>query len=107
MVDVSRFEVWLVELNPAQGSETNKRRPCVVVSPDELLLLNTVIVAPMTTKGFKIDCRVKMEFKGKSGLIGLDQIRTIDKSRLIKKLGCVDESTEIDLCNCLQEMFTL
>jgi len=107
MVNISRFQVWLVEINPTQGSEINKRRPCVIISPDELLLLNTVIVAPMTTKGFKIDCRVEVDFKGKSGLIVLDQIRTIDKTRLIKKLGCVDESTQIGLCNCLQEMFTI
>jgi len=106
MVDsISRFQVWLVELNPTQGSEINKRRPCVIISPDELTQLNTVIVAPMTTKGFKIDCRIKLTFQGKTGLVVLDQIRTIDKSRLIKKLGTIDKATQYSLCSVLQEMF--
>jgi len=102
---VQRFEVWLVELNPTQGSEINKRRPCLIVSPNELSQLATVIVAPMTTRGFKIDTRVELGFQGKSGLIILDQIRTIDKSRLIKKLGSIDSITQIKVCEILQEMF--
>ncbi|MCF6317845.1 MAG: type II toxin-antitoxin system PemK/MazF family toxin [Proteobacteria bacterium] len=106
MVDlVQRFEVWLVELNPTQGSEINKRRPCLIVSPNELSQLSTVIVAPMTTKGFKIDSRVELSFLGKSGLIVLDQIRTIDKSRLINKLGSINSSVQIEVCDILQEMF--
>ena len=100
-----RFDVWLVELNPTQGSEINKRRPCVIISPDELSQLATVIVAPMTTKGFKIASRVEVTFKGKTGLIVLDQIRTIDKSRLINKLGAINSNTQIHVCDVLQEMF--
>jgi len=102
-----RFDVWLVELNPTQGSEINKRRPCLIVSPNELSQLATVIIAPMTTKGFKIDSRVTVTFKGKSGLIILDQIRTIDKSRLITKLGVINPATQIQVCDVLQEMFIL
>ncbi len=102
-----RFDVWLVELNPTQGSEINKRRPCLIVSPNELSQLATVIIAPMTTKGFKIDSRVTVTFIGKSGVIVLDQIRTIDKSRLITKLGVINPATQIQVCDVLQEMFIL
>ncbi len=102
-----RFDVWLVELNPTQGSEINKRRPCLIVSPNELSQLATVIIAPMTTKGFKIDSRVTVTFKGRSGLIILDQIRTIDKSRLITKLGVINPATQIQVCDVLEEMFIL
>ena len=100
-----RFQVWLVDLNPTQGSEINKTRPCVIVSPDELLSLGTVAVAPMTTKGFKIASRINVDFKGKSGLIILDQIRTIDKNRLVDHLGNISEMTKIKVCDRLQEMF--
>jgi len=103
---IERFQVWLVELNPTQGSEINKRRPCIITSPNELSALETVIVAPMTTKGFKLACRVDLHFRNKNGLILLDQIRTIDKSRLISQLGTINESTQFDLCNKLQEMFS-
>ena len=95
----------MVELNPTQGSEINKRRPCLIISPNELSLLATVIVAPMTTKEFKIESRVAVSFQGKSGLIVLDQIRSIDKSRLIHKIGSVDSSTQNKVCETLQEMF--
>jgi len=67
--DISRFEVWLVNLNPTKGREINKTRPCVVISPNEMSALSTVIVAPMTTKGFAYPCRVECEFIGKKGLI--------------------------------------
>ena len=106
MVDsLERFQVWLVDLNPTQGSEINKRRPCLIISPNELLSLATVIVAPMTTKGFKIASRVKVKFKGTSGLIILDQIRTIDKNRLVNQLGDISGATQLEVCNRLQEMF--
>lgn len=107
MVVIQRFDVWLVELNPTQGSEINKRRPCLIISPNELSSLATVIVAPMTTKGFRIETRVEVDFKGKSGLIVLDQIRTIDKTRLIHKLGEINSATQIKVCDVLQEMFIL
>ena len=105
MVSVSRFQVWLVSLNPTKGREINKTRPCVVISPDEMAALSTVLVAPMTTKGFDFPCRIKCGFRGKNGLILLDQIRAVDKSRLVKKLGKIDEHIRIELCNTLQELF--
>ena len=103
---VSRFDVWLVELNPTKGREINKTRPCVIISPNEMSALSTVLVAPMTTKGFEFPFRVECQFKGKKGLILLDQTRAVDKSRLIKKLGYIEKQTQIILCECLQEMFT-
>jgi len=90
---VNRFEVWLVDLNPTKGREINKTRPCVVISPNEMSSLSTVLMAPMTTKGFEFPCRVACRFKEKSGLILLDQIRAVDKSRLVKKLGAVGTKT--------------
>lgn len=100
-----RFDVWLVNLNPTKGREINKTRPCVVISPNEMSALSTVLMAPMTTKGFEFPCRVSCDFKGKRGLILLDQIRAVDKSRLMKRLGTVSAETQQELCACLQEMF--
>ena len=105
MSKISRFQVWLVELNPTKGREINKTRPCVVISPNEMAALSTVVVAPMTTKGFEFPCRVSCSFNGKSGLILLDQIRAVDKSRLIKKVGVIDHDIQIMLCESLQELF--
>ncbi len=105
MTSIARFQVWLISLNPTKGKEINKTRPCIVISPNEMSALSTVLVAPMTTKGFDFPCRVNCEFKNKNGLILLDQIRAVDKSRLIKKLGSIDESTQVELCNTLQELF--
>ncbi len=105
MTSVNRFQVWLVSLNPTKGREINKTRPCVVISPNEMSALSTVIVAPMTTKGFDFPCRIKCKFKNKNGLILLDKIRAVDKTRLVKKLGSIDENTQIELCNSLQELF--
>ncbi len=106
MIPVARFQVWLVNLNPTKGKEINKTRPCVVISPNEMAALSTVLVAPMTTKGFDFPCRITCSFKGKNGLILLDQIRAVDKARLVKKLGSIDKNTQIELCNALQELFT-
>lgn len=100
-----RFDVWLVDLNPTKGREINKTRPCVIISPNEMMALSTVLMAPMTTKGFEFPCRIKCKFKGKQGFILLDQIRAVDKSRLIKKLGAIGGETQVELCSCLQEMF--
>lgn len=105
VVTVNRFEVWLVSLNPTKGKEINKTRPCVVISPNEMKALSTVLVAPMTTKGFEFPGRVECIFKNKKGLILLDQIRAVDKTRLIKKLGSIDEETQVALCDTLQELF--
>jgi mRNA interferase MazF len=107
MLDALRFEVWLIQLNPTKGTEINKTRPCVVISPDEMAALSTVLVAPMTTKGFDYPCRVSCQFNGKKGLILLDQMRAVDKTRFIKKLGSIDKITQNTLCLCLQEMFEL
>lgn len=105
MANAKRFQVWLVQLNPTQGYEINKTRPCIVISPDEIAALSTVLVAPMTTKGFDAPCRVKCVFDDKSGLILLDRIRAVDKQRLIKKLGVIGEDAQIELCARLQELF--
>jgi len=105
MSSVTRFQVWLISLNPTKGKEINKTRPCVVISPNEMSALSTVLVAPMTTKGFDFPCRIQYEFKNENGLILLDQIRAVDKSRFIKKLGSIDEKTQVELCNTLQELF--
>src|SRR5436190_16257883 len=91
---LNRFEVYLVNLDPTIGSEIQKTRPCLVVSPDEMNHhIRTVIVAPMTTKGKVYPTWVKCRFKGKKGLVVLDQIRTVDQSRLIKRLGRVGDKT--------------
>ena len=105
MASVQRFDVWLVDLNPTRGREINKTRPCVVISPNEMSALSTVLAAPLTTKGFAFPCRVVCRFKGKGGLILLDQIRAVDKSRLVKKLGEIGANTKRELCSFLQEMF--
>ena len=105
MMNIQRFDVWLISLSPTKGTEINKTRPCVIISPNELFALSTVLVAPMTTKGFDFPCRVKCTFSGKKGLILLDHIRAVDKVRLVKKLGVLDEVIKIKLCDSLQELF--
>jgi mRNA interferase MazF len=107
MTQHKRFQVWLVQLDPTLGREINKTRPCVIVSPDELSALSTVLVAPLTSQGFAYPCRVSCTFQNKQGLIRLDQMRAVDKLRLIKKLGTVSKETQEAICHCLQEMFTL
>ena len=102
---VHRFEIWLVQLDPTQGSEIKKTRPCIVISPDEMSALKTAIVAPMTSKGFSYPTRIQYTFQGKNGLILLDQMRAIYKSRLIQKVGVISQSAQIEIINCLQELF--
>jgi mRNA interferase MazF len=103
---INRFEVYLVNLDPTVGSEIRKTRPCLVVSPDEINHnIRTVIVAPLTTRGRVYPTRVPCRFKGKDGLVVLDQIRTVDQSRLIKKLGKIDAKTATAVLDVLQEMF--
>lgn len=103
---VMRGEIWLVGLDPTQGSEIRKSRPCLIVSPAEMLdHLRTVIVAPMTTGSHSAPFRVPIQFQGKSGLILLDQIRTLDKTRLIKRLGRVRETTLMATLGILQDIF--
>ena len=103
---VVRGEVWLVALDPTLGSEIQKTRPCVVVSPPELHEhLRTVIVAPMTTKCRPAPFRVPVTFERKNGLILLDQVRTVDKVRLVKRAGAIAERTLTDTLGTLQEVF--
>lgn len=104
---INRFDVYLINLDPTVGSEIQKTRPCLVVSPDEINHnLRTVIVAPMTTRGRGYPSRVPCRFKGKDGHVVLDQIRTVDQARLIKKLGRLDGKTSTAVLAVLQEMFT-
>lgn len=106
MVTVKRFDVYLVNLDPTIGSEIQKTRPCLVISPDEMnRFIKTVIVAPMTTKGAAYPTRVACKFQGRQGQIALDQIRTVDKARLTKKLGRIDARTRADVLSVLAEMF--
>ena len=107
VVDIKRFEIYLVKLNPTVGSEIQKTRPCIIISPYEMNLLKTVIVAPMTSKGFDFIFRPKIKFEKKDGLVLLDQIRTVDKTRLVKKLGDVDKITSKEISNMLVNIFEL
>ena len=103
---IKRFEVYLVNLDPTVGSEIRKSRPCLIVSPDEMnRYIGTVIIAPMTTKGRDYPTRVLCTLKGKNGQVVLDQLRTVDKSRLIQKLGRIDNQTQEDVLSVLAELF--
>jgi mRNA interferase MazF len=100
-------EVWLVSLDPTQGSEIRKTRPCLVVSPDELNRhLRTVVIAPMTTTQRPYPTRVGLAFQGKRGQVALDQIRAVDQQRLARKLGKVSSRTAQAVSTVLVEMFT-
>ena len=99
-------EIWLVQLEPTVGSEIQKTRPCVVVSPVEMNThLRTVIVAPMTTGSRPAAFRVPLTFQGRQGLILLDQVRTLDRVRLVKRLGALRPQTLATLLHTLQAMF--
>jgi mRNA interferase MazF len=103
---VKRFDVYLTNLDPTIGSEIQKTRPCLIISPDEMnRYIRTVIVAPMTTVGKDYPTRIACQFKKKNGHIVLDQIRTIDKTRLIKNLGSLDAETQLKVISVLQQMF--
>ena len=105
-VVVQRFEVYLVSLDPTVGSEIQKSRPCLVISPDEMNRhINTVIVAPMSTQGSAYPTRVPCTFQGRQGQVVLDQIRTVDKSRLITKLGRINRPTQRAVLAILHDMF--
>ncbi len=100
-------EVWLVSLDPAQGSEIRKTRPCLVISPDETnRYLRTVIIAPMTTVECPYPTRVALTFQGKRGQAALDQLRAVDRQRLLRKLGRVSPKTAEAVSNVLVEMFS-
>src|SRR4026208_1388523 len=102
---IHRFEVHLINLDPTVGSEFKKTRPCLVVSPNEMNHhIRTVIVAPMTTKGQPYPTRVPYRFKGKAGQIVLDQVRTVDRIRLVRRLGRIDGRTGTAVLAVLREM---
>jgi mRNA interferase MazF len=108
MVNLKRFDICLVNLDPTVGSEIKKTRPVVIVSPDSMNLsrLKTIIIAPMTsTVKDNFPTRITLQFKNKTGQIALDQIRAIDRIRVIKVLGCVDEKTKDNVLNTLSIMF--
>jgi len=102
---INQYEVFLVELDPTKGHEIQKTRPCVVISPDEMNhTIGTIIIAPMTTKTHDFPTRVEVIFEGKEGWIVLDQIRTIDKLRLIKRLGKIGKKEIVRVKEVLKEM---
>lgn len=103
---IERFSIFLVKLDPTTGAETARTRPCVIVSPDELnRAVATVIIAPMTAVRRGWPTRVKITFKNKTGEIALDQIRAVDKARLVKRLGKLDSETASTVLNTLGELF--
>jgi mRNA interferase MazF len=104
---MKRFDVYLTNLDPTVGSEIQKTRPCLVISPDEMNRnIRTVIIAPMTSTHKDYPTRVSCTFKKRQGQIVLDQIRTIDKTRLIKKLGTIGSRAQLDVFSILQRLFT-
>ena len=103
---VNRFDVYLINLDPTIGSDIQKTRPCLVISPDEMNRnIRTVIIAPMTSAQKDYPTRVTCTFSKKQGQIVLDQIRTVDKERLIKKLGTIDPKAQLDTISILQRLF--
>lgn len=105
---VSRGDIYLVSLNPTRGSEIRKTRPCVVVSPDELNAhLRTFIVAPLTTGGHQYPFRVRCHVEGKDGHVVIDQLRAVDRDRLIKRLGVLADDTLVEVLSVLQAMFAV
>lgn len=105
-VVMKRFEVHLVNLDPTVGVEIQKTRPCLIVSPDEMNRhIQTILIAPMTSRARSYPSRVDCRFQGRNGQIVLDQIRAVDKVRLVKKLGKVDQATQAEVLRVLAEMF--
>lgn len=102
----TQFDVWLINLDPTIGSEIKKTRPCVIISPNEINFLKTVIVAPLTSKGFKAPTRISCDFNETNSFILLDQIRAVDKKRLIKNLGKINIKVQKKVSETLVEMFT-
>ena len=103
---MNRFDVFLISLDPTKGSEIRKTRPCLIISPNEMNAhISTLIVAPMTTKGRSYPSRIPCTFQGKRGQVVLDQIRTVGKSRLRRRLGKITPGTQKKVLDVLQEMF--
>ena len=106
-MEVKRFEVYLINLDPTIGHEIKKSRPCLIISPDEMnRYISTVIIAPMTTKGRDYPTRVPCIFQGRDGQVVLDQIRTVDKIRLVRRLGKIDSKTQSNVLFVLSELFS-
>ena len=102
---VKQFEVYLINFDPTTGSEIKKTRPCIVISPNDMHGLNTVIIAPMTSTCKLYPTRIPVLFEKKEGYIILDQIRTVDKLRLERMLGTIEKETTHHVLKTLQEMF--
>ncbi|NQY20229.1 MAG: type II toxin-antitoxin system PemK/MazF family toxin [Campylobacteraceae bacterium] len=103
--EFNRFDIVLVKLNPTVGSEVQKIRPCIIISPNEMNVLKTIIIAPMTSKGFNFIFRPTIKFEDKNGLVLLDQIRAVDKTRVVKKIGVVDKIKAKEISKMLTEIF--
>lgn len=102
----SRFSVYFVNLDPTIGSEIKKTRPCVIISPDEMNInISTVIIAPITSKLRNYPTRIPCKVEGKQGQIVLDQVRTVDKIRLFKKVDTLNKVTKVKVLTALREMF--
>jgi len=102
---MKQYEIYLVNLDPTIGHEIKKVRPCVIISPDEMnKRIETVIIAPMTTKSHKYPTRIEIVFQNKTGWIVLDQIRTVDKNRLIQKIGELTELKSMEIKKVIMEM---
>lgn len=105
-MDLNQYQIILVNLDPTIGSEIKKTRPCVIISPDEMnKYLQTIIVAPMTSSGKKYPTRIEVKHDNKIGWIVVDQIRTIDKERIIKKIGSLSQSEIFALKSIIKEIF--
>ena len=104
-MEAFQYHVYLINLDPTIGHEIQKTRPCLIISPDEMNAhIQTVIIAPMTTKSRNYPTRVPVTFQGTKGWIILDQIRTIDRKRIIKELGAINKSTQTEIKNIIREM---
>lgn len=104
-MEINQYEICLINLDPTVGHEIKKTRPCLVISPDEINRnIQTVIIAPMTTKSHDYPTRIKISFRNKTGWIVLDQIRTVDKGRLVKKLGRISDDAIRKVKGVIKEM---
>jgi mRNA interferase MazF len=107
-VTISRFEVWLAQLDPTLGHEIKKTRPCLIISPNEINHANwTMIVAPLSSQIKDLPTRIQIEFDGKPGQVLLDQIRSVDPKRLIKHLGKLDHHVGTSILQRLQDLFSI
>jgi len=104
-MDIKQYDVFLVSLDPTVGHEIKKIRPCIIISPDEMnKYIATIIIAPMTSQSHSYPTRIQINFNGKKGWVVLDQIRTVDKKRLIKKVGTINRQTIREIKNIIKEM---